>query len=535
MTSHHDTPRPSQALHPDFDDPTRTIPFAEKWSPLVLTKLATYFLICLAAITLLPNTIWDPEVRQITYVIGVLGIWRYSWWFNHTVRAFWYGRYTYPKMRDAASAQWDAGWRPRRLHFMMTTYKEHRDITEAVIRGIVSQVREAGVPATIWLGSGDIFDERIIADHLKLVASDLNITLHIVRQNVSGKRVAISLVLRAVARENVPDDDLITFMDGDFVIAPGALRRCLPLFAADPELQALTTDEDVIVRGPMWMQRWLSMRFAQRRIAMQSHALSNRVLTLTGRMSVFRVKHVKSYDFIRLLEADYLNDWLWGSFRFLSGDDKTTWYYLLSKNAKMTYVPDANGYTVEVIEGSAFTRMVENFRRWSGNMLRNGRRAILLGPRRMPFFIWWCLIDQRLAIWTMLVSPALAICATMLKDSTYLISYILYIAISRMLLSLFLFAYARRVDLNFAWILYVNQLTNASVKVYIIWRLSKQKWANRGGQKAGFSGAGWVETAREWMAAYLTSLSIASLFLATVLYAQLLEPLNVNLVKLLLQ
>ena len=31
--------------------------------------------------------------------------------------------------------------------------------------------------------------------------------------------------------------------------------------------------------------------------------------------------------------------------------------------------------------------MKENLRRWSGNMLRNGYRAIMLGPRAMPFFI----------------------------------------------------------------------------------------------------------------------------------------------------
>jgi glycosyltransferase Alg8 len=38
---------------------------------------------------------------------------------------------------------------------MMTTYKEHRDITEKVIRSICREIRDAGVPGTIWLGSGD--------------------------------------------------------------------------------------------------------------------------------------------------------------------------------------------------------------------------------------------------------------------------------------------------------------------------------------------------------------------------------------------
>ena len=304
----------------------------------------------------------------------------------------------------------DSGWRPKHLHFMMTTYKEHRSITEAVVRGMVTQIREAGIPATIWLGSGDKYDEDIIEDQLQAVGSDLDITLRIIRQNVGGKRMAIGLVLRAMSRANVPDDDIVVFMDGDFIMESNAVRACLPLFKLYPDLQAVTTDEDVIAEAPQWMQSMLSMRFAQRRMAMQSHALSGRVLTLTGRMSVFRVKHVKTLEFIRLLEADYLDHWLWGSFRFLSGDDKSTLYYMLKHGARLLYVPDAMGYTVEVVEGSGVNRMVQNYRRWSGNMLRNGARVIALGPKRVPFFIWWCFVDQRIAMWTMLVNPAVAIC-----------------------------------------------------------------------------------------------------------------------------
>ena len=96
------------------------------------------------------------------------------------------------------------------------------------------------------------------------------------------------------------------------------------------------------------------------------------MLTLTGRFSFFRAEHIITHEFIRLQEADFLNHWLWGTFRFLSGDDKSTWYTLLKHGVKMTYVPDASGTTIEVVEGSGTKRMVENLRRWSGNMLRNG-------------------------------------------------------------------------------------------------------------------------------------------------------------------
>ena len=517
-----------------IDDPAAWPKGWAKWTPLALGQIALYFGICFAGLLTFPNPFFDPTVREITFVIGALGIWRYGWWFTHAVRAHIYGKYVYPAMRDRGEAEWSAGWRPRHLHFMMTTYKEHRDITEKVVRSIVREIRDSGVPGTLWLGSSDRFDEDIITDFLKREAMDVDITLRIIRQNVSGKRAAIALVLRAMSRLPVAENDLVIFMDGDFILAPGAIRRCMPLFKIHPDLQACTTDEEVICFGPKWVATWLTMRFAQRRLAMQSHALSGRVLTLTGRMSVFRAKHVIRREFIRLLEADYLNHWLWGSFRFLSGDDKSTWYYMLKNKAYMLYVPDALGYTVEVIEGSGMERMVQNFRRWSGNMLRNGARAIKLGPRHMPLFIWWCLVDQRIAMWTMLVSPVLAISAVALHSVNYLISYMIFIAISRMLLSLFLYGYSRKIHIAYPFILYFNQLINASVKVYSIWRLAKQRWTNRGNQAAGLGGQSLVETGRNFMAMWCTGLSVAILFLATIIYTGLIDIPSTTFVQLML-
>ena len=501
------------------DAPSR----AEKWSIHVLARLGVYFGLCFAALLTVPNPLYDPDLKRVTFVMGALGLWRYAWWFTHAVRSVVYSRRRYPALREAGERLWAGGWRPRHLHFMMTTYKEHAEITERVVRSILSEIEAAGTPGTIWLGSSDRSDEDLIEALVREHADGRDVTLRIIRQNVPGKRAAIGLVLRAMGRAGVRDDDLVIFMDGDFVLAEGAVRRCLPLFGIDPELQACTTDEEVVVLGPAWVRSWLRMRFAQRRLAMQSHSLSGRVLTLTGRMSVFRARHLLKREFIRLLEADHLDHWLWGKFRFLSGDDKSTWYYLLGQNARMLYVPDALGFTIEVIEGTGLPRMVQNFRRWSGNMLRNGARAIRYGPRRMPFFIWWCLVDQRLSMWTMLVSPALALSATALHGFEYLAAYALFIAISRMLLSLVLYTYSRRVDLAYPWILYFNQLINAGVKVYCLWRLAKQKWSNRGAQSAGFGEVSLRAIWQTWMARYCTVLSVLALFLGTVLYTGLVE------------
>ena len=101
--------------HYKLDDPTNPLPFLVKWSPLVQFKILFYFACCFIALSMLPNQLWDPDNREVIYIIGILGIWRYSWWFNHWMRALIYGNLVYPKRRDAAAALWESGWRPRHI------------------------------------------------------------------------------------------------------------------------------------------------------------------------------------------------------------------------------------------------------------------------------------------------------------------------------------------------------------------------------------------------------------------------------------
>ena len=483
----------------------------QKWGFIAVATIALILIACGVVGLLLPSRIWDAANAPILAVLGLIGLWRYLWWMTHLVRASIYSRRVFPGIRADANTVWAGGWRPRRVHILMTTFRERRETAEAVVRALCREIRTIGQPAVIWLGSAEAADEATLLRHFQLVGDDLDIDLRIIRQQQPGKRVALALGLRAIAREGLSSNDTVAFMDGDFVLEPDALVKCLPLFASDPTLHAVTTDEEAHVIGPAWVQSWLSMRFAQRRIAMQSHALSGRVLTLTGRFSVFRATHITSESFIRLVESDHLKHWLWGTFRFLSGDDKSTWYSLLQKGLRMLYVPDARGLTIETIDGNGRQRMVDNLRRWSGNVLRNGWRAIKLGPFRMPVFIWWCLIDQRLAIWTTLLGPLLAIAGIMKLGLAFLPVYIVYVVLTRLMLALVLFAYSPRVDLNYVWCLYLNQLVNAAVKLYTLWRLPQQRWTNRGNQRADMASLGLKAQFRRSMARYLTTLSIVAL------------------------
>lgn len=166
---------------------------------------------------------------------------------------------------------WDAGWRPKRLHIQMTTYYEEPSITKRVVGSILGQIKREGIPTSLYIGTGSAYDEQIIRDFVETYAQDIPddlAELIFIRQNQPGKRMAIGLILRAIARSGASPDDLVIFMDGDALFGDNVLRKTLSMFGSDRELQALTTDEEVICYGPQWIAKWLDMRFAQRRLAM---------------------------------------------------------------------------------------------------------------------------------------------------------------------------------------------------------------------------------------------------------------------------
>lgn len=442
--------------------------------------------------------------RLLVVNFGLIGIWRYAWWLNHLIRSRIYANLVFPRRRLKANTLWASGWRPNQLIFMMTTFKELQATTEIVLQSIVDECHQIQVPVRLFIGTGMESDDLIIRDFFSNKKIDIPFEIITVRQKLPGKRYAIGETMRSIISHGLREDDLVVFMDGDTYFESGCLMRCLPFFSLYPKMQALTTHEKSIVKqGPAWMRKWLEMRFSQRDLTMKSHALSNKVITLTGRMSVFRGKHLCEPEFITIIENDHLSHWLWGDYRFLSGDDKSTWYYLLKQGADMFYIPDATAVTIEYIQGSALDRMKENLRRWSGNTLRNGARAIALGPFSVGYFIWWCLIDQRCAMWTTLMGHMIIIILAFTNGIYYLIGSIAWIAFSRLCFAFVLFTHARRIDMSYPFLIYINQFTTTITKIYILFRLPQQRWKNRGDQTSGYkSQHGWRY--RSWVATYLT-------------------------------
>jgi len=489
-----------------------------------VSGLSAYVAVILAALAAVPGPTWDRLGSKLFVTIGVIGVWRYSWWLLHFVRSQVYARIRFPRLREASERLWRDGWRPRRVHYIVTTFMERPETTQAVMAAIVDECRSTGIPTRIYLGTGLPRDEQVARDFLLRAARHMDLELVIVRQNRPGKRAALGLALRALSRSEIDPDEPVVFMDGDTILPPGFLRRCLPLFEVRRDLDALTTAERAIVLGPRWIATWLDMRFAQRHLTMQSHALAHKVLALTGRCSVFRGREVLRDEFIQLVESDNLEDWLWGTIPFLSGDDKSTWFALLKKpgGSVMLYVPDATVCTVENIAGSAWQRMRFNLLRWSGNAIRNSSRVIALGPRRIGWFIWWCVLDQRVSMWTGLLGPAAALLNLFWGDPGLSLIYVAWVCTTRLLLALPLFAHAGEIRPAFPLFLYSNQLANSLIKGYLTFRPATQRWLNRGDQRARAAPTA-LGRFRERMADYVMVIWVTVMGVAMALYIGILR------------
>src|SRR5262249_33275444 len=158
------------------------------------------------------------------------------------------------------------------------------------------------------------------------------------------------------------------------------------------------------------------------------------------------------------------------------GDDKSSWYNLLAKGARMLYLPDIEVVTHEIVKNSSLIRAYHNLRRWSGNMVRNSERAIRLGPQRVGWFCWWCLVDQRLSMWTILVGPLGLIMLALSSRWDLAAAYLLWVIVSRTVRAMPSWIHGRRVSPVYTPLAAVIDWCAAVLKIYVLFFPAKQFW-----------------------------------------------------------
>jgi glycosyltransferase Alg8 len=249
----------------------------------------------------------------------------------------------------------------------------------------------------------------------------------------TGKRDALARSLRLIAGQAPSRRDILHLVDGDSCVPEDIVDASAPFFS-DPKVGALTTDEAAEISVPGLFADWFALRFTQRQMMMCSAGLSGRVLTLTGRMSIFRADLATRPEFIRLVQHDHIDHWRLGRVDFLTGDDKSTWFWLLQRGYRMLYLPDVTSISLESqpkpgFAESAVTLMI----RWFGNMLRTNSRALALGPQRIGLFTWWSILDQKIGIWTTLAGPISMLLAAVFVEPMVLPAYLAWVMATRYL------------------------------------------------------------------------------------------------------
>lgn len=448
-------------------------------------SIALYLLALGALAAHAPASLWQPGTGAFLFVLGWIGVWRWSWGAVHLSRSLWYRWCLFPRWRAQADAlaapETAAEILAPEVFILVTSYRIPAETTLAAYTAAIAEAARYPSPVTIVAAVVEMAEQRLAKDLFRQLAPPERVRLILVRGRPTGKRDALVRALRAVARTAPRPDAVVLVQDGDTVLPPGCLAATLPFFRLFPSLAALTTDEDCLVsQGGAAMHAWHRLRFAQRHLLMSSLALSRRLITITGRMSAYRAAVATDPGFIELIGNDTLDHWRFGRLRLLTGEDKSAAYWLLEQGMAALYVPDVQVLTIEQPPAPDLLRASTALMlRWFGNMLRASGRCLALGPGRVGWFVWWCLVDQRVSMWTPLVGPVAAILLAAAVSPAFLYAYLLWVMATRLLQSLLLLMVRPTISGLYPPLLYYSQVYGALLKTWVLFRLDRQRWTRQ--------------------------------------------------------
>ncbi len=460
------------------------------------------------------------NVSGALITVGLIGLWRYSWAGANLARAAYYLNVAYPRRRAKAAEAYAARGLADHTFFLVTTYKIAPEISTRVYRSIFEAAYNAKGSASIVASIVDEADGRLIRQVLASVAAlhplaREKVALKIDKIAGTGKRDALATSLRSIARLNPGRNDIVIFVDGDSCVPIDVIDRSLPMFT-DPTVGAVTTDESSDTQGGRLFRDWFDLRFSQRHVMMSSMSLGERVLTLTGRMSVFRASLATDSGFIDLVRSDFIDHWRLGRVHFLTGDDKSTWFWLLQRGYKMLYLPDLCTISIETQPKPGFMDSASVLMtRWFGNMLRTNGRALALPASQIGYFTWWSILDQAISIWTTLAGPASIVLSTIFVSPWILPLYIAWVMLTRYVMCTIIMAFrGSSFPITFPFLLYFSQIVGAFVKSFILFRLDRQKWTRQTTAKSAKSNVPLQQRWRTFSSSYMHCLALGWLVLS---------------------
>ena len=467
------------------------------WTGRVIFTSILYVLFLAAYLLWLPKDFLNPASVKYVWIVGAVAVWRYSWFIYNALRGVVYRKIYFPSLRRLAKKH---GKYPENVYIIVTTYRIPEDISIKVYRGAIKEIINCanhGIKATLIASVVEKSEENLVKNIWATLSPPENAELIITRFAGTGKRDGLAVAFRVLLRDAAKlPNSVVALVDGDTILTKDSILKTAELFTIDPKLGAATTDEDCILEEKNFTWKiyrlWYHLRFAQRDFTMCAVALSRKVITLTGRYSMYRGILFLDPEFVQTVQDDHIEHWRIGWLKFLTGDDKSTWFYVLKKGWDMLYVPDVMVYTKEAPPAPSFIKGATMLMlRWFGNSLRATYRAMKLSPKVTGWYVWYFIRDQRISMWTSLYGLVASVLASFKWGWSIFFAYIWWVLFTRFLIILF---YALRRGYYFvSWVplLYFNQVYGAIMKIYSLNHIYRQKWTRQktvlaGGKESWF-------------------------------------------------
>ena len=147
--------------------------------------LGLYLLALTALVVHAPTSLWSPGTGAFIFVLGWIGVWRWSWGALHLVRSLWYRRRVFPHWRAQAEALAQPETAGELLaseaFIIVTSYRIPAEISLAAFTAAIEEAARYPNPVTIVAAVVEMAEQRLAKDLFRRLAPPGRVRLILVR------------------------------------------------------------------------------------------------------------------------------------------------------------------------------------------------------------------------------------------------------------------------------------------------------------------------------------------------------------------
>jgi len=151
----------------------------------------------------LPPSLFNSDSKDFIFLIGAVGIWRYSMGATHFVRGMLFLYVVYPLLRRKVRKLGSAA-DPSHVFLMVTSFRIDALTTAQVYNSVIREAIDCGLPTTIVCSLVEMSDELLVKSMWAKFNPPERVKLDFVRIPGTGKRDGLAYGFRPISR-HLPD------------------------------------------------------------------------------------------------------------------------------------------------------------------------------------------------------------------------------------------------------------------------------------------------------------------------------------------